>query len=824
MLKPSRIESRSITEVAPWATNFTPKVILDKDGSLLAAWKYQGIDADSPIDNEASLTRGHIDAACKNFDGRITAWWRFEHRRAHEYIGGVFRNSSDAALDELSRASAQSGKYFQNDQYLALAYTPATGLNKFFDHVTHHMSTGGKKPIGAFFEAVKDMVLSRNAFTFDLTRIQEETNQFETKIDAFTGGINRLKPRRLEQYDLLEFLHQTANPPVPRRRIRWPTCMLDNHLTETRAVIGRGMIRFDSAHGECYATVLVIKEWLGFTEAALQTLGEVDAELDISICYRFLDRHRMESYIRKIRSFYKFANINVWEILKGMFAKDKDETDTGRELLATEADKALARVTAENGQFGFVNVSMVVYGRTEEECTRSTAAVISAISSAGFSVIWEKKNLFAAWATTLPGQWQQQKRWSFVETPCVSDVVPVESVHQGKKVNEWLTSQSGVVTPPLAMMPTRHKTLQRVDFHQPGGAAHVLVVGKIGAGKSILLNWLMSQADRHNAQRIRIDKDRSTRIPTVLSGGNFIDVTGKYSTAAVHVNPLSLIHDSQHWSYVAGWVGLLIECSSTYRLTPTDESAIYEQIGTLASYTRERWRLKFLYTLLPHHLRPYVKNWTEGEKDGRFFDHAEDAFQLADNLSIEMGDLIQNYPKAAGLFIDYFFYRVEQWLDGKRYTIIEVEEAGFFFTDPVFQKRLPIWVVTIRKRNGAIWFATQSLSQLMALTGWETLKENIPNVIYLPNPTARTDAHIYRDKFGLSDTQIDMIANAVPNRDYFWVTPTASRMLQTDLSPHALARLRSDGMAQDTFDRFYEARDVNARWAEDYVEHMARAA
>ena len=221
----------------------------------------------------------------------------------------------------------------------------------------------------------------------------------------------------------------------------------------------------------------------------------------------------------------------------------------------------------------------------------------------------------------------------------------------------------------------------------------------------------MSQTGRHGARRIRFDKDRSTRIPTLLGGGRFIDATGRFE-AATSVNPLSLIGEEKHWPYVAEWVKLVIE-GEDYTCTPTAGNGYLRA----HSYACRRYRAREVAPVGSDHAAarraartPAV--WTEGQKNGRFFDHVEDGFALSDDLSIEMGDLFQNFPVAAALFMDYAFYRIAQILDGKRYTVIEIEEAGFFFTYPKFYARLEIWAVTIRKLNAALLMATQSLGQL----------------------------------------------------------------------------------------------------------------
>ncbi|MGY6164182.1 VirB4 family type IV secretion system protein, partial (plasmid) [Paraburkholderia strydomiana] len=108
--------------------------------------------------------------------------------------------------------------------------------------------------------------------------------------------------------------------------------------------------------------------------------------------------------------------------------------------------------------------------------------------------------------------------------------------------------------------------------------------------------------------------------------------------------------------------------------------------------------------------------------------------------------------------------------------------------------------------------------QVARIADFEVLKENIPNILYLPNPDARNNLHLYRDKFGLTMSQIDMVANAVPNRDYLWVTPTQTRMLQASFPKETLAVLRSDGRAQAVLDKHFKSGAQN--WKQNYLAEM----
>ncbi|CAM2158327.1 type IV secretion system protein TrbE (plasmid) [Pararobbsia alpina] len=809
-------QRRPVHEMAPWATPFTPELVLDKDGSLLTVYEFTGVDADDPRGDEGTTARYDLDRACKSFDNRVTAWWRVSKRRVHDYIDGDFAAESDRRIDELNRRAMSSGKYFRNAHSVALAFTPETGLDKIFDKVAYHVTVGGKSLPKALFETAKDVVFARSAYAFDLERTRADVKRFESMLDAFKGGMSRLRFSRLKMQDLMVHLHQTANPSVPKRRIRFPVTLLDTHLTESEVTPGASKLLFESAHGSRYAAIIAVKEWLGFSEASLDVLNAVDAEMDICVMYRFLDNVKSSAYVEKIRRFYKMASFNLWAIVKAFVAKEEQKNDKGREQLATEAEEALSKITADGQQHGWVNVSIVVYGDTEVECDEAVKEVVGAISNAGFGAVQEKVNLFAAWASTLPGQWKEQKRLQFVETPVVSDIAPLLTVGAGPISNAWLTQQSGQAQPPLTCLPTRHRTQQRVDLHHPGGKGHLLVLGPIGAGKSIFLNFLMSQAGRHNPRRIRFDKGRSTRIPTVMAGGQFIDVTGKYK-AATRVNPLSLLADPRHHGYLADWIQLAIEGEGDYALEPAQETQVFERVQLLAGYGREKWTLTFLSTLLDAELRERLQVWTRGGKNGQFFDNTDDAFEMTDDLSIEMGELFDHHPQAAALFMDLAFYRITDWLDG-RYTIIEVEEAGFFFLNPKFYQRLEVWAVTIRKSNAVLAMATQSLAQVARIANFEVLKENIPNIIYLPNKDARINTKLYADTFGLTQTQIQMISDAVPNRDYLLVTPTMTRMLQVTFDKETLAYLRSDGFAQNAFDRHFES--GVPEWRDNYVREM----
>ena len=107
---------------------------------------------------------------------------------------------------------------------------------------------------------------------------------------------------------------------------------------------------------------------------------------------------------------------------------------------------------------------------------------------------------------------------------------------------------------------------------------------------------------------------------------------------------------------------------------------------------------------------------------------------------------------------------------------------------PVFRAKIREWLKVMRKANCAVILATQSLSDAKNSGILDVLAESCPTKIYLPNLSARQEAQreLYT-ALGLNETQLGIIAGAVPKRDYYVVSPLGRRQVQLALGRKALA-------------------------------------
>ncbi|MGM3262746.1 conjugal transfer protein TrbE, partial [Klebsiella pneumoniae] len=84
---------------------------------------------------------------------------------------------------------------------------------------------------------------------------------------------------------------------------------------------------------------------------------------------------------------------------------------------------------------------------------------------------------------------------------------------------------------------------------------------------------------------------------------------------------------------------------------------------------------------------------------------------------------------------------------------------------PLFAARIREWLKTLRKKNVAVVFATQSLADVANSSIAPAIIESCPQRILLPNDRAiEPQSRTAYERFGLNDRQIELISRATPKR------------------------------------------------------------
>ncbi len=794
------------------------RVCVLKDGSLLSVYRVGGMDVES-LEKEALLVEtARLEHAYRLAGVNGDYWWIVDRRREAE------AGHSNLSWENLDCRTAMPcgvpSTVYHNRHFLAIMTRPPAHRDHFWQRVGLETARG-KSPALALWMALKSQFSISAAWPHSTLEMTELLIEHERRGERFVGALAGWDWQRLGGVQLLAFLRNRLAPDE-RSEVRIPEgAYLDDALADRPLeVVGHQLHWPDRL--ETWASLVTLKAWPrmhgegeepGSWPGMLDALLEVEGDVTVSLVFRPIPAAAAEAWISRVRSHHRALEKSWRAYLREMLTRKDVPADREQHVQASrEAGRALEYL--QEGQYGYLNLTLVCYGHSPEAADAVAGRVEASIHALGFMALTERMHALSAWAGTLPGQWAEPVRWFLVSDANAADLALARSLPDGSPENPHLTGADGKPLPALARFETRRRT--HFHFHfQHGQNGHTLIVGPTRSGKSVFANFLIARwMGLPDTQAFLFDKDRSAEILVALLGGRYRDLAP--GTATAILNPLDQLADPEGRGWLHPWLVALLESEGT-RLAPDDAEHLEQALTALTALPPSEWRLALLGQLLPKQsLVTALTPWIQGGVFGWCFDGPGDLDAPCRLAAFEVGRLFRQ-PRVARLVLDALFHRILRRLDG-RPTLISVEEAWFILSDPFFAGKIEEWVRTLAKKNACLLLVTQSVEELSRIPTGKLLLENIPTRIFLPNPQIHGQRELYARLFGLSSEQIRRIETAVPGRDYYLTRPGFSRLLECAFAPRVLAGLRSDAEAQRGFQR---ARATHADgWQRAYLEDV----
>jgi type IV secretory pathway VirB4 component len=200
-----------------------------------------------------------------------------------------------------------------------------------------------------------------------------------------------------------------------------------------------------------------------------------------------------------------------------------------------------------------------------------------------------------------------------------------------------------------------------------------------------------------------------------------------------------------------------------------------------------------LLSLQDQTLRGALEYYTLRGPAGNLFDAESDALQSDIFQVFELEHLMSKGDLFVIPALSYLFHRLEQRFKGQP-TVLVLDEAWIMLGHPKFKEKIREWLKVLRKANVAVIFATQSLSDLSKSGIADVIFESCKSKILLPNSEANTDSlrDLYKS-IGLNRRQIQIIANAIPKRQYYHMHEDGSRVFELGLTPPEMAFVGASG-------------------------------
>lgn len=819
---------RPVSEAVPWMFPLGERedTVVTKDSSLLAVFRIRGLDTDSASDEDVNQVADLLDRAYRVFTGQqVTIWWRVDRRRTFEYPGGEFSDPVSQAVNDRWRNEFMSGENYVNTHHLAIALHPTKGEDRFWERMRYYVAEGDN-PIKAAGKSMRSYFSDNLSFQYASAELIRAHDRFEGMVGSFFEALPLLSITRLSGADMHGYLKSTisANDNTP---VKVGKGFMDGYLPDSKIEVGSNLLKVTGEKSFYVGAVGVKTPPEESTPGMLDALLSIPGEITVSQVFRFAPKEKVLKYVKNVFQYNDLLRYSVRGYISaamkgGDFSNVRE--NPARASAAVDANESMGEITVNREFYGWHHLSVITRAETVEKAEALLRDVSSALRYVNLVPVRETQHLFSTFVGAAPGQWKEIERWIFSELRSLSDLSPYLTVREGEKKNRYLAQQVGKACDALTVLPTDFLTPFYFSFHS-GDLGHTLVVGPSRTGKSVLLNFLISQYRKYGAKVFIFDKDYSCRIPTLLQGGEHINLAADGGN--VSLNPLSALSDPDGIEWVAGWVEILIT-SRDYRMTAEDSKLLLEAVQGVAGHDEPgMWRLLSVFALLPPHLQTQLEPWVGDRPLARYFDNETDSFSVSDFSCAEMGDILTN-PIVSTAFMEYAFFRIRKELAKNRTqtpvpALIYLEECWFLLDNPAFADKIRDWLKTLAKLNAIVVMATQSLEDLANSSVFAAIRDNVPTRIFLPNQNANTESlrNLYSRQFDLNDVQITKIARAIPKRQYFVVQPGVARMVNVSLPTDILSVMRSDSVAQYVFARTFSEGDDS--WKARYLEEVARA-
>ncbi|MFN3779711.1 MAG: conjugal transfer protein TrbE [Brevundimonas aurantiaca] len=748
---------RRLADFLPWAALVAPGVVLNKDGSFQRSARFRGPDLDSAMPSELAAAAHRLNNALRRLGSGWAVFVEARRDPAADYPDSRFPDPVSALVEAERRAAFEAdGAHYESTYVLTFAWMPpAEDVRRverwLYDGRPEHMA-GGRAHLSVFLD---------------------RTDRLFALIEGVLPDI-----AWLDDAGVLTFLHGAVSP--RRQGVRPPeTPMYLDALLADSPLTGGLAPRL----GEAHLRVLTIT---GFPTATWP--GLLDELNRLAFPYRWstralcLDKTDAARMLSRIRRQWFAKRKSIAALIKEVMTQEASalvDSDAGNK--AQDADEALQDLGADGIGYAIVTATLVVWHEDAAVADARLREAEKLIQGRDFACTVESLNAVDAWLGGLPGHLYANVRSAPISTMNLAHLLPMSAVWAGPSDNPHLGG------PPLFYARTEGSTPFRFSTHV-GDVGHTLVVGPTGAGKSVLLALMALSFRRYSAAQVfAFDFGGSIRAAALAMGGDYHDLGAALSADGdgLSLQPLEGVDDPAERTWAAAWLADLIAREDVV-VTPDLKDRLWSALASLAGAPAEERTLSGLAALVQSQaIKQALAPYTIAGPWGRLLDGEAEHLGVSPVQVFETEGLAGT--AAAASVLAHLFHRIEARLDG-RPTLIIIDEGWLALEDAAFGAQLREWLKTLRKKNASVVFATQSLADIADSALAPVLIESCPTRVFLPNPRAREPQiqAVYR-RFGLSDRQIDILAQATPKRDYYTQSRVGDRLFELGLGPVALA-------------------------------------
>mgnify|MGYP006395910005 CR=1 FL=1 len=730
------------SQYIPYSSHVTENIVSTHKAEYVTVWKVTGRSHLSASQDDVSRWLHELNNTIRGFASpHVELWSHVIRHRVNDFPEYSVDNSFCQNLNDNYKAKFADEKLMVNDIYLSVVYRQAP--DKF---------------ISAFSKAEKLGKSEKKAFQDECISSLEEINStLKAALKPYDGRNLGLYEHNGYMFsEVAEFFSRLINGDECRIPVTW------DRLSE---VLPRNRVLFPtfSEVGEVRNTetplrfgVVEITDYPARTESG-QLNGLLESEYEFVLT----------------QSFSCLAKPTALDLMKRQHQHLNDSNDVSVSQIEEIED---AMDMLQRGEFvmGEHHATLTVFGENAKQVRGFASDAINTLADVAIIAKRVDMALEPAWWAQLPGN----AYWRPRPVPFTSlnflSFSPLHNFISGRAVgNPW--------GPAITMLKTVSGTPYYFNFHAADPKqdetdkltlGNTMLIGQSGSGKTVLLGFIMAQAQRVSPTIVAFDKDQGQSVAIRAMGGKYLALKTGESTGLA---PFQIDMNVKNKAFLVDLLKTLVTAGG-HKLTHHDEVEITGAVNALAEMPKEQRSLTTLQQFLPDPIddendHPSVsarlKKWCAGNELGWVFDNEIDSLDLTTHrlYGFDITDFLDN-PAVRGPLMMYLLYRTENMIDGRKFAYF-VDEFWKPLLDPYFQDMVKNKQLTIRKQNGIFVLATQEPGAILESDIAKTLVQQSATLVFLPNPKADYDDYVKGMK--LSETEFELIRSLGENSRKFLV-------------------------------------------------------
>lgn len=716
------------SEFIPYSCHYDDNTIITKSGHLLQVIKIDGLAFETADEDYLGFRKNLRNTLLRSIaKSRTGLYVHTIRRKQNVYPEGKFNPGFSHQLNDAWREKHSRLKLFVNDFYLTIIQKPQRDQLGRVRYLFNRFSKEKNQ---------KSQDENLKAAHKDLTAISQR----------ILANLKDYGPRLLGMVENgkgvfsepAEFFSLLVNLEV--RKIQAPQMGLDHFLPYKRLLFGKDAFEVRGCRGSKVGAILSIKEYPEESRVGmLDNFLEIPTEFILTQSFLFTDRQAALGKIQtQQRKMIQTEDLAVSQI--------------------EQMNEALDDASSGRIGFGRHHLTAMVCAEDLKQLDKALAEVEAAFLNLGIVAVREDINLEPCFWAQLPGNFPFMAREAMISTANFAGFASLHNYPCGKiRENHW--------GPAVTVLETVSGTPYFFNFHRQD-VGHTTIIGPTGTGKSVLLNFLLTQTLKFRPKIFFFDKDRGAEV--------FIRaLCGVHSTLGLSqpsgFNPLKLPDTQENRAFLSDWLQILLTAHGE-GFDSSHEARIQEAIEGNYRLDPENRTLENLAPFLgiggPGTLSDRLANWYGKGPRANLFANQDDHLKFDQNLfCFEMGEILEDKTSLPAV-LTYLFHRINFELNGDP-TIIVLEEGWKLLDNPFFAPRIKDWLQTIRKRNGFVIFLTPNIESAFKSGIGDALVQQSATSIFLPNHKATHEG--YCEAFKLSDREFELVKTLDPQDRCFLI-------------------------------------------------------